>query len=58
MYYSESLLVCITTSSKYFESSFNQIQTFGYFLNKTVIINYGMNKNDIFTGKFIKKIST
>jgi len=28
------------------------------FLNKTVIINYGMNKNDIFTGKFIKKIST
>jgi len=27
-------------------------------LNKTVIINYGMNKNDIFTGKFIKKIST
>jgi len=28
------------------------------FLNKTVIINYGMKKNDISTGKFINKIST
>jgi len=28
------------------------------FLKKTVIINYGMKKNDISTDKFINKIST
>ena len=50
------MLVCITKSSKYFESSFNQFQKFD-FLNKTVLIKYGMKKIYIFTGKFINKIS-